>query len=85
MIAAVSYTCDQLGVCADREPGCKACPYVVKLAGQADVRRPEPPALRLAPDVLDGPYRRDSAVTITFKAGAAALSPLAAWLLGPRP
>ena len=83
-----AHTCHQLGVCADREPGCADCPYSGPLGTRRALANTGPVLGELAPGVLDGPYRRPSvagAVTIRFKQGAAALSPLAAWLMGPHP
>lgn len=62
-------TCDELGVCQSRTPACPACNSA---------------ALRLAPGVIDGPYRREAPVTTWAKGAAQALRPLAGYLMGPR-
>jgi|GEM_PF-3083935 len=46
---------------------------------------PDCTALRLAPGVIDGPYRRESPVTTWAKNATQALRPLAAYLMGPNP
>lgn len=63
-------TCLELGVCQNRRPLCDDCP-----------ERP----LRLAPGVIDGPYRKDTPVTTWAKNASKALRPLVAYLMGPHP
>lgn len=71
----MSRTCFELGVCQARKPRCVDC---------------EEPRLLLAPGVIEGPYRRTSNLVsrmpqIWPPKASAALSNLAAWLMGPHP
>jgi hypothetical protein len=81
--------CKDLGVCQAHAPACADCPERCRIALPGRTVRTTsgdaPAPLRLAPGVIEGPYRHEGAVTIRFKQGAEALSPLAAWLMGPRP
>lgn len=46
---------------------------------------PDCNTLRLAPGVIEGPYRRESPVTIWSEKALQALRPLAAYLMGAHP
>lgn len=63
-------TCNELGVCQSRTPACPAC---------------NSSTLRLAPGMVDGPYRRESPATTWAKGAAQALRTLAAYLMGSHP
>lgn len=63
-------TCLELGLCQGRTPACPDCNTTL---------------LRLAPGVIDGPYRREAPVTTWAKHATQALRPLAAYLMGPQP
>lgn len=65
-------TCLELGLCQAQfgRPPCADC---------------EPRPMRFAPGVIDGPYRRPSAITTAAGKGFAAMAMVAAWLMGPHP
>jgi hypothetical protein len=63
-------TCLELGLCQNRKPLCDDC-----------LERP----LRLAPGVVDGPFRRQRAATIWARKAGGSLRTLVAWLMGPHP
>lgn len=63
--------CHELGVC--QAPACPTCPRLAR------------PAPRLAPGVIDGPYRRKHPVAVWAQHASAALRPVVAYLMGPHP
>ena len=80
-------SCMELGVCQSRTPACNGCdhPAREKLA--------TPPApMRLAPGVIDGPYRRETSAGRALQEAANALQLakdalrlVTAYLTGPHP
>lgn len=65
-------TCLELGLCQAQfgRPSCPDC---------------EPRALRFAPGVIDGPYRRPKSAFVLVGKASAAIAAVAAWLMGPHP
>lgn len=63
-------TCLELGLCQNRKPLCDDC-----------LERP----LRLAPGVVDGPFRRRQTAAVWAHKAGDGLRAVAAYLMGPHP
>lgn len=66
-----AHTCLELGVCQAHTPRCPDCE--------------DSAPLRLAPGVIEGPYKRKLRLRELARKVRKSIGPLAAWLMGPHP